>query len=530
MALITSGVTIRTVMWPFFSNSWLGRFGRRGSSVAAAARSQSSEWRFWLASAISRINRGEPCRPEDAVRQVELLPIAQLLQLDEELRKAARYLDVTTRRQNFALSRSAAEAAETTAYLFTACGNCNGYVREAALTAFGNHPSRLAFAAALIRCDDWVPQVQRAASMLLGRLLESDSAPMIFEALPLLLRLRQRRRISEEIWPQQVEPLLRSPHLRQCRWSSTKSLDTESRAYAYRLVFETDSDRALEVLFEASADRHPKISVWALGLANTFGSSEAQLLLKSSLRHPNSEVRAQALRLFAQLEPADLREQLGKLLFDASRGPRDVAVYLLDQHFKESGLKHWRDAIDSGTPYKRHIALAALSYAAAPEDVSRLQSFIREPSARVRACALRGLVRADAPHADQYLVAALKDSSAFVIRYALNLTSKQNQLFALKDLKGAFETAPSEATRRQLSFAARLLGKWESLEFLFWLTMTRGLAISGVGFDRWLVAANRRFTSLDENTRSRLLGLLQDVAARVPDARWSRIEMVLRRS
>jgi hypothetical protein len=172
----------------------------------------------------------------------------------------------------------------------------------------------------------------------------------------------------------------------------------------------------------------------------------------------------------------------------------------------------------------------SLSYAAAPEDISRLEPCLEDPAARVRAAALRGLVRADAARADQYLVAALNDASAFVIRYALSLTSKQKQLLALEDLKEAFEFAHSEATRRQLSFASRLLGKWESLEFLLWLSITRGLEIPGVGLDRWLVAANRRFTSLGEHTRSRLLGQLHEVAGRMPDIRWSRIEMVLRRS
>jgi len=140
------------------------------------------------------------------------------------------------------------------------------------------------------------------------------------------------------------------------------------------------------------------------------------------------------------------------------------------------------------------------------------------------------LVRADAARVEQYLVAALKDASAFVIRYALYLASKQKQLFALKDLQDAFEFASTDATRRQLSFASRLLGKWESLEFLFWLTTVEWWGIASVGIERWLVAANRRFTSLDENTRSRLLNQLREVAAKVPDNRWPRIEVILRRS
>jgi HEAT repeat protein len=517
-------------MWRFFSKSWLGRLGRAGPAVARDARHLESAWRVWLADAIMNVNQGVPCAPENAVRELRALPVQKLLALDEELRRSAYYLNEASAGQNFVLSPAAAPLEETSAYLFSACCHSNGHIREASLKALGNQSDRLAFAAALIRCDDWVAQVQRAAVGLLSRLLDSESASAIFELLPLFVRLGSRKRISEEIWPQRVEPSLRLPSFKDSRWKGTRSPDSEARAYAYRLVFEADPERRRDAILQASADHHPKISIWALSLAGTLPSVEAQSLARHALRHSHSGVRAQALRMYAELGPADLREVLEAFLFDAARGPRDAAVFLLDQRFKDAALRHWREALDSKTSVHRHTALVALSYAAEPEDVGRLEAFLKDSSARIRAFALRGLVRADAARVEQYLVAALKDASAFVIRYALYLASKQKQLFALKDLQDAFEFASTDATRRQLSFASRLLGKWESLEFLFWLTTVEWWGIASVGIERWLVAANRRFTSLDENTRSRLLNQLREVAAKVPDNRWPRIEVILRRS
>lgn len=517
-------------MWRFFSKSWLGRLGRAGPAVARDARELESRWRVWLADGIMNVNQGVPCAPKNAVCELRALPVQKLLALDEELRRSAYYLNEASVGRNFALSSAAAPLEETTAYLFAACCHSNGHIREASLKALGNQSDRLAFAAALIRCDDWVPQVQRAAAEVLNRLLDSDSASTIFELLPLFVRLGSRKRISEEIWPQRVEPRLRLPIFRDSRWSGTRSPHSETRAYAYRLVFDADLERRQEAIVQASADRHPKISIWAMSLAGTLPSLEAQSLARDALRHSHAGVRAQALRLYAELGTADLREVLEAFLFDAARGPRDAAVFLLDQRFKDAALRHWREALDSKTSVHRHIALLALSYAAGPEDVGRLEPFLKDSSARIRAFALRGLVRADAAQADQYLVAALKDSSAFVIRYALYLASKHSQLFALEDLREACEFASTEATRRQLSFASRLLGKWDSLEFLFWLTTVEWWGIASVGIDRWLVAANRRFTSLDEHTRVRLLDQLQEVAARVPDARWSQIEDILGRA
>src|ERR1700691_6275294 len=92
------------VMWPFFSKSWLGRLGRRGPAIAEAARNQNSEWRTWLADALTKLRGGDPCQPEAAVRRLHSLSVIDLLSLDDELRRAARFLDVETRRQNFVLS------------------------------------------------------------------------------------------------------------------------------------------------------------------------------------------------------------------------------------------------------------------------------------------------------------------------------------------------------------------------------------------------------------------------------------------
>ena len=58
-------------MWPFFSKSWLGRLGHRGPAVAEAARNQNSEWRTWLADALTKLGEGDPCQPEAAGRGQE---------------------------------------------------------------------------------------------------------------------------------------------------------------------------------------------------------------------------------------------------------------------------------------------------------------------------------------------------------------------------------------------------------------------------------------------------------------------------
>ncbi len=271
------------------------------------------------------------------------------------------------------------------------------------------------------------------------------------------------------------------------------------------------------------------MALWGLGnLGGHVDGVIARELYGVAIGHKSAAVRADAVRRYASVGASDLRERLEAVLFDRSRGPRDAAAYLLNNLFQISARGIWRRVIDSGTDGRVHIIVTALSTAAEPEDAARFVPFLNDPSARLRAVALRGLARAKAPRFDEYVMAALQDQSGLVVRCALNMLSREGQLLDREPLERAYAGALTQRVRRQLIRAAPLLGKWEALAFLLPLASAEDSALVGEEIDHWLQSANRRFTALDAETRNKLIDLVRRRKALGADRRWDRIEGTLK--
>jgi hypothetical protein len=101
---------------------------------------------------------------------------------------------------------------------------------------------------------------------------------------------------------------------------------------------------------------------------------------------------------------------------------------LLERLFNLSARERWRRAIDARDSKLGRVAVTAMSYVAELEDVERLAPFLNDSVARIRAAALRGLVRAKANRCDEYFMSGLRDQSGLVVRCALTLLSREGQL------------------------------------------------------------------------------------------------------
>jgi hypothetical protein len=490
-------------MWRLFPKSWFRSQGRDGRQMAAAAESFENQWRDLLTGTLAHVIGWETLSVEEGVTLLPTLDTAILLSFDRAMRRGWHSYNAEYASRGRAPTLTLlSDPIEGAAFLFTAACQGNGFIRERAIIAFEHYPGRLALLAALIRCDDWVPTVQRAAVTLLVRLAETRIGELLFEQLPLLLRLQLRQRVAEQLWARHIEPVLRSPRFRLLRWQSAKSPDPAARAFAYRLTLQADPDRSEEVFRNACADLHPQVALWGLGaVGQVLDSGQVEEILRRAIRHRNSAVRAVALRHYASLGTENLREELGESIFDSSRGPRDAAAYLLESLFQLSARERWRQVIDAGLSKRLLVAVTALSYIAESGDVERLEPFLDDPAARIRAAALRGLVRAKAVRSDEYFVRALGDQSALVVRHAMSLLSREGQLLEPAELEQAYARAQSEPIRRQLVRGARLLEKWEAIRFLLPLLSTSDAPVAHEEVNRWIQSANRRFVAADPETR-----------------------------
>lgn len=520
-------------MLRLFPRSWFNRASPTQRRHAEQVDALQTHWRTWLAKGIARIVADDSIDESSAVAKLEDLSPTQLLELDRVLRFG--WWDMGNDLGQFPPVRLVpidGRRPEDDAFLFVASSHPNGFVREQAVLTLRHYPGRLALAAALIRCDDWVHEVRVAASELLVHLAGESPGDDMIALLPLVLMLRQRNRFSGGIWPNVIEPKLLEPAWREARWIATAAKLAEVRGFAFQLALRADPDRTKAALLRAASDEHPGIALWALEQAEKAQEREINSeVLALSARHRRASVRAQALRKQFQSNPSESEPLLQRAIFDPARAPRNAAAYLLRTALQRSALPAWRAAIDERLPNKSEIALAALSEHAEAGDSARLVAYLGHVKPRLRAMALRGLARTGSPDLVSILNTALFDRSARVVKQAIRLIDHLGEAIDRSILEAAYERASSASLRAVYVRAARLLAQWKSIEVLLtwagqadaetFLVVTREI-------ERWRRFQNRRFAPLPDAARAALMGRLTAVSAWRPSRVWEGIEEMLR--
>ncbi|TXH74844.1 MAG: hypothetical protein E6Q88_04045 [Lysobacteraceae bacterium] len=493
-------------------------------------------WRETLATVLSKLLR-TPVSAAEAASSLALLDARHFLALDQAMRPGF----WTPNPFNRLPLITAGEPREDIEACFFAAGcTARGFVRESALAALAPYPGRLATALALIRCDDWVPQVEaRAQGLLQAQIaLHPDT---LFGLLDLIAALRARERFGRRTWPQIVQPQLLRADLAEARRHASHGGSASSRLFAYRLMTEADSPERVSAAREhAIRDPDPVIARWALD--DTQGASTPNAaLLAQGLRHPHASVRAQALRRYAEYQPTDLPERIRQALFDPARSPRNVAAYLLRAREGSDPRTLWRRALDadgaddcpagSDLRLRRRTALTALSECAEAQDAERMRGWLAHPSGKVRAIALCGYARSGADDLAIRLTGALRDPSTRVVREAIARGAGIAAVLTTETLDAARREAPNAAVRAHLTDAARLLGKWQALDLLLaWRIDAKAADAEAIdiGIGHWLASANRKYARLDGDTRTRLETRFAAAAAALNATHRSGIAQTLR--
>jgi hypothetical protein len=397
--------------------------------------------------------------------------------------------------------------------------------------AFRHYPGQLAVAAALIRCDDWVPKVQAAAFALLDHMLSPSAGAAIFRYLELLERLRHRRRVSGELWSTKIRPLLLAPEARDERWSATQNVSVSTRKFAYEIVAEAEPQDVLHCLQRAVADPHPIMAAWALSQVPKIESADARrTVLKLALVHRYASIRRIALRDYCAEGGPAVKDTLHEMLFDPSRGPRRTAAFELDHLFQEPAIQFWREAIGNNHGRRVTTAILAICEFGQKSDAIVLARQAEHRFAIVRASVLRALWRLDVEDIEARLARALRDQSNSVVRTASNIYCRGVISLDEPTLTSALSGA-SDHTKAALMSAAHLLGKWEALAFLL-RQCAEGTqfcaSLAADQIERWVRHSNQRFTLPSSALTGELPRLLRTAQERNPVHDWSGVAEAIR--
>jgi hypothetical protein len=454
---------------------------------------------------------------------------SQLLDFDHRARRGmGEIVRSSGDRSSVVLKMALSDPHHADVFLFYGSCSGNGYIREQALRALRGHRGRLACAAALLRTEDWVPQVAEIASRLLHDVAETDTARYFFELFDLINTLQTRQRFRPH-WSTTLEPLLLLPKWRAAREQAFSSRKAIARRMAHALSLRADARNARESLRVAIGDLTPLVALWALSqLKDSVDAPAQRELLAEGLRSRLAAVRTDALRRYCRAGFDDVRERLRAAILDNARSVRGVAAYQLKQLFDESALERWRILFDAGQ--RDEAIVASLSDFGDAEDASRLRTQLTHPRSRLRAVTLRGLIRVGVTDSGELLSRALRDKSAQVVGVATGAYARGIDQLNIATLRDALGGTEVPRLRARLISASRGLRKWDRLEFLLSL-YPRCLPTDVLPLDaavqRWIAKANHGFTRVSPGQQEAIRHALEVARKMHPAPFWPQVSHLI---
>jgi hypothetical protein len=516
-----------------FLRRWFGRAipAGRAASLPLPVRpwsSLSDEADSWVDSVLRRAGLGEPVAKGSGWQALNRLDGRRLLMIESEFRDADWDRDPVRMRRVLAAASTVKVVDRAAAYRFAAACSADGFVRQDALQEM-IQPTRLDLAVAMIRSQDWVPQVRAAANDAMLEMLWSPDPELLFGLFDLHLVLQRRERGGEGIWQELFDSKLTGEAFAALRWKLIGHEDANVRKAAYGLVLRSDPESRLDALRSAVGDRACWIVMWALSEARVSEDPATRTdLLASISHHPHPAVRAQVLREREELQPHPARLQ--QSLLDRSRSVRNAAAYLLKSKYGQSALPTWRTIVDGGSTTEFLIAASALAEHADASDASRLGALLAHPSARLRSMAIHALARLDGDELPIQLDRALSDPSPRVLREVVRGYTVGNQVLSPERLARVFESSTTQSCRIALLQAARVLGKWHELAFLAGQAKQADAELFEYfrpHLDSWLWRANSSFAPLPEDHRAKLLDDIEVARLAHPSYRWGRLRVMV---
>ena len=516
-----------------FLYRWFGKADPvlRAGPMPRPVKPWSSLWEeadAWVGAVLTGVSLGAPVRNVSAWQALNRLDGRQLLVIERAFRDADWVRDPVWMRRVLAAASTVAAPDQAAAYRFAAACFADGFVRQDALREM-TQPTRLDLAAAMIRTQDWVPQVCAAANNALLEMLWSPDTEVLFGLFDLHLLLQRRERGEEGSWQEIFESRLTGEAFAASRWKLISNENPDVRRAAFALVLRADPQSRRDALQRAVGDPACWIVFWALLEARAAGDLSTRLdLLATARNHRHPAVRAQVLREFEELQPEPARLQ--QALLDRSRSVRNAAAYLLKTKYGQSALPAWRAIMDVGASAEFLIAASALADHAEAIDASRIGALLSHSSARMRSMAVHALSTLGGDGLAIQLDRAMGDPSPRVLREVARGYRVGNQVLSPEHLADVFSAATTLSCRVALLQAARLLGKWQELAFLAGQARQADPELFEFfrpHFDSWLGRANSSFVPLAEDRRAQLLDDLEAARLVHPSYHWGRLRVMV---
>ena len=378
-----------------------------------------------------------------------------------------------------------------------ACCHWNGYVRQNAIVCLDQHVhsgEELPFL--LLRLGDWVSAVRVQAEAAISHRLDPSQREHYLACLPLVARLRERKRLIASSMFQEDQPsasrLRRSPALPPSSplFSQVEALlcldvpsllstalnatDRVTRRFGLSLVWsaaaELGPEAAQRIVEQALQTKdqmaHVQIAHWLVAKGAHPDLQRQFMVRLVSDRIP--AVRRLALGWCASHKPVAYNDALHAALLDRSRSVRAIAQFYLQKLDGLNRRSFYREEVLKNEPQSLLAALGGLSETGKVDDADRIIPLVKSSRIAVRKAALSAVAKL-AGATGKYLplfVEALQDHSPGISRQARLALEDHASEIGRDRLKALFFAVTTPHVRRQTLLLINRLPKWPRVTLL----------------------------------------------------------------
>ncbi len=440
---------------------------------------------------------------------VPRVPIRRVAQLDRRMREgSAIWADMTWLKvANEDLERIARQA-HGQAFLQMAMCHPSGYVREAAIRLANLRSNGGDIRFLLIRLNDWVPPVQRAAAEALRARFTAHSADDLVAALPVLdegseAQGRRRSRSAAD----EVETFLHSEAAAPAVRRGLHHADSAVRRSAYGRALAATSLQRADVLRSALRDRDPFIRLWATRHIDPTDPAAFGTVLEAMLRDSLGIIRLRSLELALEhRRDADLES----FLTDFHAGVRSLAqATLLARDVDVVAL--YRRTITSAHGRRLAAALSGLAESAGAAAEPQIRPFLVDPSSAVRRAVLHAMSALESDAIVEACLGALEDSAPQVAHAARDLLVRRVSRIPREGVWTIAARTRQPHTRLDAIAILSHLDYWVRLPYLLRAThLEHGKDRAVRHLMKWVATRSRRFNRPDRDVEAAIRTALHD--------------------
>lgn len=399
----------------------------------------------------------------------------------------------------------------------------SGYVREAAVRRLAVASDGQEVPFLLLRVNDWVAPVRKAAVTALWARLNAEGAASLVSALPLVDVTKRWRRIDDADVLAEIDEVLRRPTAAPALQDGFMSEDRHQRRACLRRAVQNPAIDPSVIYRTALADSDAVTRLWAARQLCDGPDAQFDEFAARLLRDPLGIIRLRALRCAAGTK----RElQPDGFLCDQHAGVRHEAQQRLAKSIDVPG--RYRTLITTEQGSRLAASILGLAETDGRDDLVTIRTFVTHKQPQVRRAALHALFRLESPEIVELCLSALLDPSPSVTREACTIGIGLGGRLPSERVWNCFETATTEHGKRH---ALRVLIEkdyWQRLPYLLLATATEMASVQAAAqaaVTSWIGRANRTFTVPSPPDMSMIGSALS--SARIPERNAADVRAIM---